>query len=147
MLMSPTASPTPARISRLLVVEPEKRLTMEGMLGHKWLAAAVAEGRAAIAAASQKKTEQQQHPPIEQPPAAAQPVGTGTRAANGGSEKAPTQTDIQPRVEGNQKRHPQLAPTRTTAPEPEPELVGEPHLMWEAAPSVARPVPTTRALP
>ena len=120
---------------------------MEGMLGHKWLAAAVAEGRAAIAAASQKKPEQQQHPPIEQPPAAfSAGRDLATRAANGVSEKAPTQTDIQPRVEGNQKRHPQLAPTRTTAPEPEPELVGSLTLCGKPH-RRSCPVPTTRALP
>jgi len=45
---SEVSAPAKDLISKLLVVDPEQRLTMEGMLEHGWLKEAVAEGRASI---------------------------------------------------------------------------------------------------
>ena len=42
-------------IRKLLVVNPEERLTMEGMLSHAWLKDAVATGRDTIAAKQQQR--------------------------------------------------------------------------------------------
>lgn len=45
-------------ISKLLVVEPEKRLTMAGMLDHPWLRDAVAAGRQSVSAAVAARQQQ-----------------------------------------------------------------------------------------
>ena len=92
-------------ISQLLVVDPQKRLTMEALLAHKWLAKAVESSRASIAAAVAAKAAP---PPqraakaavaasAEPPPPPPHSNGVPPAAPK---DAAPPQPEIHPRVEG-----------------------------------------------
>jgi len=67
-------------ISKLLVVDPEKRLTMEQLLNHAWLKDAVLSARANFANRPKGASAQQQPPP-SQPPKAATSKGADPEPA------------------------------------------------------------------
>jgi len=92
-------------ISRLLIVEPTKRLTMEELLNHPWLTQAVTTARAKVAQhAAKGASSQQQQPPPPSPPQRPQP--TASKAADpepamrtADSEQRSALTDISPTVQ------------------------------------------------
>jgi len=67
-------------ISKLLIVDPEKRLTMEQLLNHAWLKDAVLSARANFANRPKGASAQQQPPP-SQPPKAATSKGADPEPA------------------------------------------------------------------
>jgi len=67
-------------ISQLLIVDPEKRLTMEQLLNHAWLKDAVVSARANFANRPKGASAQQQPPP-SQPPKAATSKGADPEPA------------------------------------------------------------------
>jgi len=67
-------------ISKLLIVDPEKRLTMEQLLNHAWLKDAVLSSRANFANRPKGASAQQQPPP-SQPPKAATSKGADPEPA------------------------------------------------------------------
>jgi serine/threonine protein kinase len=67
-------------ISKLLIVDPEKRLTMEQLLNHAWLKDAVVSARANFANRPKGASAQQQPPP-SQPPKAATSKGADPEPA------------------------------------------------------------------
>jgi len=87
-------------ISRLLVIDPQKRLSMEQLLEHAWLKDAVAASRALIAGAK-KGGGKQQPASIPQGSPPAKPPPPATRTADGEATRAaaPATGEINPMVQ------------------------------------------------
>jgi serine/threonine protein kinase len=83
-------------ISRLLVVEPDQRLTMQQMLDHPWLKEAVASARAKMAASKKRPPQQQHQNGADTAKPATRTSGSGSAGATGGP--APT-VSIKPTID------------------------------------------------
>ena len=96
-------------ISRLLVVEPDQRLTMQQMLDHPWLKEAVASARAKMAASKKRPPQQQHQNGADTAKPATRTSGSGSAGATGGP--APT-VSIKPTIDAAGSKKGALATPR-----------------------------------